>query len=722
MAVRFPSRPTLLALCCSVAFAAHAADDAVDLSTIDVTAQKTEEQNPLPPEFAGGQVARGGQLGILGNKDIMDVPFTMTSYTSKLIEDQQAEDVGDVLMNDASVRQAYGFGNNSQLFVIRGLTLNGDDISYNGLYGVLPRQILSTDALERVEVFKGPNSFLNGVSPTGTGLGGAVNLVSKRATDTPIRRYTQDISTDGRIGEHLDIGQRFGEDNRFGARLNLSQREGETAIDDQDQRSKLFVAGLDYRGDRFRVSTDFGYQKQRINHARNSVQLAEGLTSIPTAPASDKNYAPDWTYAETEDTFGMIRGEYDLDDNWTANVAGGVRHTHETGMYGTPTLINATTGAATIGGSTIDHNEDNNSFSAGVNGHFQTGPVSHQVAIGGATIWTQQENAYEFYPSTAGNTNIYHPTSLTKPSAWSLKGGELSDPNVTGKTRNRSIAISDTLGFFDDTLLITAGVRRQQLLIQSYGYGSGSRIDPVYDKAITTPVYGIVYKPWDTVSLYANRIEGLAEGATAPSNGTVSNPGEVFAPGRTKQLEAGMKLDWETYGASLGVFRIEKPTDGYAQNGIYVAKGNQVNKGIELNVFGEPINGLRLMAGATRLFTELQDTNDSDTEGNHAVGVPTFTMNASVDWDVPGLEGVALNARMLRTGGQYADAENTLTLPTWNRFDAGARYKFKVSQKDVTLRMNVENITDKNYWASAYGGYLTQGEPRLVKFSGTVDF
>lgn len=721
MAVRFPSRPTLLALCCSVAFGAHAADETVDLSTIAVTAQKTEEQNPLPPEFAGGQVARGGQLGILGNQDIMDVPFTMTSYTSKLIEDQQAEDVGDVLMNDASVRQAYGYGNNSQLFVIRGLTLAGDDISYNGLYGVLPRQILSTDALERVEVFKGPNSFLNGVSPTGTGLGGAVNLVSKRASDTPIRRYTQDISSDGRMGEHLDLGQRFGEDNRFGARVNLSQREGDTAIDDESQRSKLFVAGLDYRGDRFRVSTDFGYQKQRINQARNSVQLG-ALTSIPSAPDARKNYAPDWTYTETEDTFGMIRAEYDLDDSWTASLAGGARHTHETGMYGTPTLTDATTGAATVGGSTIDHNEDNNSFSAGLNGHFQTGPVSHQIAIGAATIWTQQENAYEFYNYPPVATNIYHPAAIAKPSDWYLKGGELSDPNVTGKTRNRSIAISDTLGFFDDTLLVTAGLRRQQLLVQSYGYGSGSRLDPVYDEAITTPVYGIVYKPWNSVSLYANRIEGLAQGPTAPNNGTVNNPGEVFAPGRTKQLEAGVKLDLETYGATLGVFRIEKPTDGYEQNGTFVAKGDQVNKGIELNLFGEPIDGLRLMAGATRIFTEMKNTGDADTEGKDAVGVPTFTMNASVDWDVPGLEGIALNARMLRTGGQYANAENTLTLPTWNRFDAGARYKFKVNQKDVTLRMNVENITDKNYWASAYGGYLTQGEPRLVKFSGTVDF
>ncbi|OCR25949.1 TonB-dependent receptor [Pseudomonas syringae] len=732
MVFAFPSRPTLLALCCSVSFMAHAADP-VELGATDVNAEAVKaNSNTLPETFAGGQVARDGKMGVLGNQDNMNVPFTMTSYTSKLIEDQQAEDVGDVLLNDPSVRQSYGFGNQAQVFVIRGLPLNGDDISYNGLYGVLPRQILSTDAIERVEVFKGPNAFINGVSPTGSGLGGSVNLQPKRAGDVPTRRYTQDISSDGRIGEHLDLGQRFGDDNRFGARVNLSQREGETAVNDQDQRTKLFVAGLDYRGDKFRVSTDFGYQKQRINHLRNTVQLGTA-TSIPTAPDASHNYGQSWTYTETEDTFGMMRGDWDLNDSWTAYLAGGVKHTRETGVYGTPTLV-GNTGTATISGSEIPHNEDNTSFSTGLNGRFQTGPISHQIAIGATTIWTEQENAYTFYRPTVGNTNIYNANKLAKPTDGYLTGGDMGDPGVTGKTRNRSLAISDTVGLFDDSLLLTYGVRRQQLRVENYLYdgstsnglanpaNDGSR-SSIYDEAITTPVYGIVYKPTDIISLYANRIEGLAKGPVA-SGTNITNLGEAFPPGRTKQLEAGIKLDMQTFGANLGVFRIERPTDGFvdAASRLYVRDGQQVNKGIELSVFGEPIEGLRLMAGGTRMTSELKNTSGGLNDGNHAIGVPTFQLNASADWDIPGLEGAALNARMLRTGGQYADQANNLSLPTWNRFDAGARYKMRVEQKDLTLRVNVENITDKNYWASANGGYLTQGEPRLVKFSGTIDF
>lgn len=725
-----PLRPTLIALFCSLSITAYAAEPAENngkalvLDDVNVNAQ-APSPSALPPVFAGGQVARGGQLGVLGNQDIMDVPFSVSSYTEQLIQDQQAEDVADVLLNDASVRQASGFSNQSQIFMIRGLPLTGDDISYNGLYGVLPRQIISTDALERVEVFKGPNAFINGVTPTGSGIGGGVNLQPKRASDVPLRRFTTDINDEGRIGQHLDLGQRFGEDNRFGARVNLAQREGDTGIDHENQRAKLFAIGLDYRGDALRVSGDFAYQKQRVNGGRNSVNLGN-TTHIPDAPSADTNYAQKWGFTEIEDTFGMLRAEYDLNDNWTAYAAGGAKHTREVGRYNSTTLV-GNDGSSFTTGSFIPHDEDNKSVMGGLNGRFDTGPVSHKLNFGLAGIWTEQRSAYDFDLRRNPN-NIYHPVETPSP-VGNFSAGDLNDPGITGKTFVRSGAASDTLGFFDDRLLVTVGVRRQQLVVQGFAYGSGTRTSK-YDESITTPVYGIVFKPWEHVSFYANRIEGLAEGPTSPvtsGNLIVTNGNQAFAPARSKQIEAGVKVDMGTYGASLGVYRIEQPGDGYsvatsATTAEFIREGKQINKGVELNVFGEPIEGLRLISGLTLMDTELKDTQNGANDGNRAIGVPNFQFNAGVDWDVPGLQGVALNARMLRTGGQYADAANNLSLPTWNRFDAGARYGFKVEQKDVTLRFGIENLANEKYWESAQGGYLTQGEPRVAKLSGTLDF
>ena len=72
----------------------------------------------LAPVHAGGQVAAGGGLGLLGNVDLGNAPFSQTSYTSALIEDQQATTLGDVLDNMPSVRRSVPPNNIGEQFKI----------------------------------------------------------------------------------------------------------------------------------------------------------------------------------------------------------------------------------------------------------------------------------------------------------------------------------------------------------------------------------------------------------------------------------------------------------------------------------------------------------------------------------------------------------------------------------------------------------------------------
>ncbi|MGV8657476.1 hypothetical protein ACV34L_32545, partial [Pseudomonas aeruginosa] len=50
-----------------------ATDGALELQSSLITAQAAG--------VLGGQVARGARLGMLGNADVMDAPFSITSYT-----------------------------------------------------------------------------------------------------------------------------------------------------------------------------------------------------------------------------------------------------------------------------------------------------------------------------------------------------------------------------------------------------------------------------------------------------------------------------------------------------------------------------------------------------------------------------------------------------------------------------------------------------------------
>ena len=79
------------------------------LPEVKVQSKKLKESK-LPETYAGGQVARGASIGVLGNQDMMDVPFSFTSYAAETIENQQARTIADILQNDASVRSGQAFG------------------------------------------------------------------------------------------------------------------------------------------------------------------------------------------------------------------------------------------------------------------------------------------------------------------------------------------------------------------------------------------------------------------------------------------------------------------------------------------------------------------------------------------------------------------------------------------------------------------------------------
>jgi len=109
------------------------------------------------------------------------------------------------------------------------------------------------------------------------------------------------------------------------------------------------------------------------------------------------------------------------------------------------------------------------------------------------------------------------------------------------------------------------------------------------------------------------------------------------------------------------------------------------------------------------------------TDGKDAIGVPRFQANAGVEWDVPHTPDITLSARAVRTGKQYLDNANDLKVPAWTTYDIGARTTAHLEGVPVTFRLTVQNVTNKGYWASANGGYLTQGQPRTFYVSASFD-
>jgi iron complex outermembrane recepter protein len=681
---------------------------AAELPSLTVSAMK----QGIPDEYAGGYVARGGRLGILGNEDIMDAPFSVTSYTSELIDIQQARSVADVLVNnDASVRQIGSSGDLNNEYTIRGFPVSAQDVAIDGVYGLLPFWRVPIEFSERVELFKGPTAMLSGLSPSG-GVGGTINLVPKRAQAEPLTRLSVQLTPDGEAGTHIDLGRRFGKSNEFGVRFNGIYREGDTAVDDQSREFSLFTLGLDYQGDRLSLAADVLYQKAKIDGVQRPVLLL--TNELPKAPDSGKLFGMKDSYSDERTLTFITQAEYALNSNVDLFATIGHRHNDWDTQAANTFITDASTGAALL--SSARQRADRSTFSsqAGIRARLITGSVGHEFTVAFNQIESNEGTVYTFFPGVAGN--IYSP-----PVNLNIDGSSL-DGHIptTLKYIFSGLSLTDQLSMFDDKLKLTLGARRQWIETKKYDQFSGAQTQD-YNEQLWTPLAAISYALTENFSLYGNVIEGLSQGQTAPI--TANNAGDILSPYKTRQYEAGVKFDGGKFGASLAAFQIEKPNAFTDSTNTFRADGEQRNRGIELNMFGEPIDGVRLLAGVSYLIPELTKTENGTNDGNDAIGVPREQANLGVYWDVPIIKGASLNARWIYTGEAYYDPANTIKVPSWRRYDIGASYTFNNLGKPVSISLNIQNLFNDDYWqaSSSYQG-VSVSAPRTVTLSTTIDF
>jgi iron complex outermembrane receptor protein len=671
----------------------------------------------IPPPYAGGQVATGSQLGLLGNRDVMDTPFNQLSYTAKKAQDQQAQTVRDVLIDDPSVRISRPTGNNgAQNMLIRGFTVEGMDVAYGGLYGLLPTYSIGVELAERIEVLKGPSAMLNGMPPTGA-IGGTINVVPKRARDEPLTQTTASYSSNAQFGGAVDVGRRFGPDKEVGVRVNGSFRGGQTAVLWNAEETALGSIGLDYRGDGLRFSFDGGYQYQYISGGVGYAVVTPGVT-VPGVPDLNNNFVLPWSFTTTQDLFGVVRGEVDVWPNVTLYGAIGAHDNRWASLWsGDANVTN-------INGNTMQTPLNSTSYESkwtseiGVRGEARTGPIDHSFALSAARF--QQVFGFGRGVGTPFVSNIYAPNVIAPPNIATMSPQKSSTLQLT------SVAFADTLSAADKRVQLTLGARLQQIMGENFDLITGAQTSSFSQEALS-PSAALVVRPWKQVSFYGNFIQGLQPGTVVGP--TFANAGQVFPPFQSTQFELGTKIDWGKFTTTLSAFQISQPSavTNFASNTL-TQNGLQRNRGIEINVFGVPTEGVRLLGGAMFLEAILVSTAGGINDGWQATGSPNVQVNLAGEWDTPFAPGLTLDGRVIYTGSQYVGLTTPrLSIPDWVRFDVGARYTLdnvkSPTGKPVAIRFNVENVLDTNYWSMVtFNTRLNVGTPRTFRLALTADF
>src|SRR5690606_8873777 len=101
------------------------------------------------------------------------------------------------------------------------------------------------------------------------------------------------------------------------------------------------------------------------------------------------------------------------------------------------------------------------------------------------------------------SSNIYNPGSASYPD---LSGFRSEAPKTSAVTLT-SFAVTDSLYMLDDRLQLIVGARHQKVRQKAWNGTTGVQTAD-YDESAITPAVGLIVKPWENVSLYANYIEG----------------------------------------------------------------------------------------------------------------------------------------------------------------------------------------------------------------------
>ncbi|MFZ6642755.1 TonB-dependent siderophore receptor [Undibacterium sp. TC4M20W] len=676
---------------------AQEADEAI-LQSVKITS--TRADGLLPKSTAAGSF-RGSNM--------MDVPSTVNVITRELLELQAAAGIYDALRNTAGVTRQQNGGDTWDQLVIRGIAVeNRTNYRLNGSLPVMNFSQISMENKERVEVLKGASALYYGF----TSPAGVVNFVTKRAGSMPVSSIGLMADQNGSVIANTDLSRRFGSEKEFGIRVNAAGGALGSYLEKANHGNRSFAsAALDWRVNKqFLLKADLEYDTRKLTEQAGIALPAavNGLIQLPIAVDPKRLIGPEWARFETRTKNAQLRADYAITDDWAFTLETGSSETARDRSlpifrFNNTAAIN--TGAGRITGNMQHQVTASKLIRAELAGSLSTGPLRHELTLGVTRTTKTQDPIYQSNYTIAAQ-NLYDPTPIT---AVTFGAVPTSPTTVALDTRDSGVYLLDRIEITPQWQSVL-GVRRA-----SYESNQGSSH---YDVSKTTPMASVIYKLSPILSFYASAAQGLEEGEPGPT-GTV-NQNERLAPGVSKQKELGVR--WLTSGGTLvsaALFDITRP--GYYTNAsnVFVADGEQRYRGMELSTQGKLTSQLSWQTSLQLLNPEFQKISTAY-NGKAPENAARQTASAFLSYEFDSVHGLSLNGAAYYNGSRPVNDLNQAYLGGVTLFSAGSRYVTQTLGKRATWQLNVENATDKRYWAGA-GTRLASGMPRLLKLSVKMD-
>ncbi|WP_460130561.1 TonB-dependent receptor [Pseudomonas sp. H1_D05] len=637
------------------------------------------------------------------------VPQAIDSVKTSNVASYGTNDIGDALSGMPNVSSSADTRFDS-------LRIRGFDAS-NDFYldGIRDDSQYKRDLhnIERVEVLKGPAAVLYGRGSQG----GIVNRVSKipefgrrstieaQAGSEDLRSLYADLSSDP--SENISL------------RLNMGNMDEKSFRDGVSGNRQLFAPSMSWQ-----LTPDLNWlvQYEYSRYNRTPDRGIPGINGRPADVGRDTTYGNDHDFIDDKSQSLRSKLTYEINDNWQLRQTLGVfkldsdfDNTYLTGYTPATNKVTRQHWQQDLTTRNVYNNVE-------LEGGFDTLGLEHRL-LTGIEIGSQRRDP-TLYNAATGRTPGARPVpslDLYNPNRDLRHTGsiQVSSSSHT-EVESRAVYVQDQLRL-NDQWQVLAGLRYDTFDIESTN--KLRNISEDRDSHSTSPRVGLVWTPLQNHSFYASwskTFSPVGGGLIGITPGAAGNTNDL-SPELTKQKEIGVKSDWldDRLSTTLAIYDLElynRRTTDPNDPTLTVMSGLQRSRGIELTATGNLVGNWYMRGGVGLQDAKIEKDNNG-LEGKRINNVAKHNGSLFLTWKPEmgwyGETGLTL------VGQRYADNANTTVLPGYGRWDALVGYRFK----DWDLRAALNNITDREYYASATSQYQIQpGAPRSVVMTGTYSF
>ncbi|BAV78483.1 TonB-dependent outermembrane ferrioxamine receptor [Pseudomonas chlororaphis subsp. aurantiaca] len=681
-----------------------------------------------------GYNATHSQIATKTSTALLETSQSVSVVTREQMDDQGSQTVSQTMRYTPGVlTNPYGATHRYDYVAMRGFNDGSvDNIYLDGLKSMGDSGTYSTMQvdpyfLERVDILKGPSSVLYGRSSPG----GLVALTSKKPLFEPYHQIQATVGTQGQRGMGFDFSGPVDDDKRIAYRLTGLADRSDTQFDHNKEKRYALAPTLsiDFTDDTsltlqayLQHDPDGGYHSgmpaDGALHQRNGQRISENF--FEGEPGIDR-------YERDQQSFGY-QFEHRFNDVFTARqnfryLDSKVKLDQVYGYGWTTPTSNELNRYYTGGDEKLHAFIVDNMLQA----EFLTGATKHTMLMG--ADYQRRKTVVDWTSGSVAPINAFDPV-------YGNSAITYYDPlSYLRRLEQTGVYLQDLIEM--DQWRFSLGLRQDWVetsdenRLAETSRPVGTEINDKRTKL--TGRAGALYLFDNGLAPYISYSESFNPNSYADSAG---NP---LAPTDGTQWELGLKYQPpgtdDLYTASL--FRIDQENlaTKLPQENFYRAVGAVRSQGLELEAHLQLNDNLKVLGSYT--FTDIEysksmistlstATDIIENKGNSPTQAPRHMASLWADYkfDSGSLDGLRLGGGVRYVGYSWADAENTMKVPSYTLFDASIGYDLgKVGLKGVDVRLNANNLTNESYIASCASlSFCYMGEERNVAATVSYQF